>query len=105
LMTILPGDDEFPYNVVVWFMVEDNWLTIIARSFDFKITDTLELANEYNRSHRSVTCVAEEEGVFFKLAYLLDEEVSSQYVIENCLRFGVSCAWRSFADIWKNLNS
>ncbi len=106
LMTVLSADDDFPYDMVAWFIVdEDNWLTIIARSFDFKVADPLPLANEYNRTHRSVSCVAEEEAVFFKLAFLLDEEVSSQYVIENCLRFGLSCSWRSFCDLWKNLNA
>lgn len=105
LMTVLAADDDFPHDMVAWFIVDDNWLTIIARSFDFKLTDTLQLANEYNRTHRAVACVAEEDGVFFKLAFLLDEEVSSQYVIENCLRFGLSSAWRSFVDFWKARNS
>ncbi len=104
LMTILAGDDDFPHDVVIWFMVEDNWLTIIARSFDFKVDSPVEVANEYNRSHRALTCIGEEDGIFFKAAYLLDEEVSTQYIIENCIRFGIGTSWRSFCDLYKQAN-
>lgn len=102
LMTILTADDDFPNDVFVWFMVEDNWLTIIARSFDYKISNPMNVANEYNRSHRAVTCIAEDDTVFFKLAFLLDEEVSTEYITENCLKFAMGCSWRSFCDIYKN---
>lgn len=105
LMTVLSADDDFPFDMIAWFMVEDNWLTIITRSFDFKVKDPYTVANEYNRTHRAVSCIAEDDAVFFKLGFLLDEEVSTQYVIENCLRFGVGCSWHSFADIWKAQNS
>lgn len=105
LLTLLSAEDDFPHDVVVWFLVEDNWLTIIARSFEFKVNNPLEVANEYNRSHRAVACVAEEDSVFFKFGFLLDEEVSTQYVIENCIKFGTGCSWHSFSGIYKAQNS
>lgn len=102
LMTILTADDDFPHDVFLWFMVEDNWLTIIARAFDYKTADPMGVANEYNRTHRAVSCIAEDDTVFFKLAFLLDEEVSTTYITENCLKFAMGCCWRSFCDLVKN---
>lgn len=101
LMTILSADSDFPNDVFIWFMVEENWLTVIGRSFDFKTSDPMGLANEYNRTHRAVSCIAEEDNVFFKLAFLLDEEVSTKYITENCLKFATGCIWRSFCDFVK----
>lgn len=101
LMTVLSADNDFPNDVFIWYMLDGNWLTIIARSFDYKLDDPVTVANDYNRSHRGVACIGEPENgtIYFKLGFLLDEEVSTTYILENCIKFGTSCSWRSFCDI------
>lgn len=105
LMTMLSADDDFPHDVVIWYILDEGWLTVIARSFEFKMDDPVAVANEYNRTHRGVACTGEPERgtIFFKFGFLIDEEVSSTYVVENCLKFPTSCSWRSFCDIYKSL--
>lgn len=102
LMTILSADDDFPHDVFVWYIVDESWLTVIVRSFDYKLDDPVAVANDYNVSHRGVACVGEPEKgtIFFKFTYLLDEEVSTEYILENCIKFSTSCGWRSFVDIY-----
>ena len=74
-----------------------------APGYTPRTADPFRLANSHNRRCYMPVCVVrgEDEHIDFEYSYLLDEEVSEEFVRENCVVMPIRCILRSFADLEK----
>lgn len=49
------------------------------------------------------TAVVRDGAIRMEYSFLLDEEVSKEYIIENCIKFVLGSIWQSFVKFEKEL--
>ncbi len=106
LFTILSADNDFGHDVIIYYIVQDNWLRIYGYASDYEVSNSnkgrvLLALNEFNQLHSTPVGVLENNSIKFKHCLLLDEEVSEAYIKENGIRLGHSSIWRAFVDFDK----
>lgn len=105
IMLVQEADADFPHNVIVYAMVRNNRLSLVAGAPGFAPdANLLELANEHNLAHILPVAVVRDGQLRMECSFLLDEEVSKEYVVENCIKLPLSAIWQSFVNLGKELN-
>ncbi|MCM1110310.1 MAG: YbjN domain-containing protein [Clostridium sp.] len=103
LFMVLEADEDFNHDVVIYFFVKDNSLGIYAFAHDYKVPedkmlDALIAVNKHNADTKYPKAFIKDNTVQTEYWYLLDEEVSEEYIKENCLKMIISLTWRFFVD-------
>ena len=97
LMVVQQADEDFVYDVVIYIIVNDNRLTFMAMAQDYEPAgDLLFLANRHNCRKNMPTAVVRNGHVRMEYSFLLDEEVSREYIRENCLGMALGSIWHGF---------
>lgn len=104
LYIILHGDGDFPYNVQIYYEVEnDKWLRVFAVSPDldsrcYNRQRNLEAINKCNSEQKMTKAYLHNNGtrIVVERYELIDEYVSDDYLKKNCLKFNTQCMWRAF---------
>jgi len=104
---ILHADQDYGYNVAIWFILNDKGiLSVRAYSFDFKVNDQnkaniMFLCNKWNTEKRLPKAVLnlDRNQVQAEFDAILDEPVSEEYIIENCIKLPVSSSWNFFKSL------
>ena len=104
LYIILHGDGDFPYNVQIYYEVENNkWLRVFAVSPDldsrcYNRQRNLEAINKCNSEQKMTKAYLHNNGtrIIVERYELIDEYVSDDYLKKNCLQFNTQCMWRAF---------
>ena len=100
LMVVLHADEDFVYDVVVYLLVQDDRLTFLAQAFDYEPTgNPYELANRHNCRNTMPMAVVRDGIIRMEYSFLLDEEVSHEYVRDNCVRMPISSIWHAFMNL------
>lgn len=100
LMVVQQADEDFVYDVVIYIIVNDNRLTFLAMAQDYEPAgDPLFLANRHNCRKNMPTAVVRNGHVRMEYSFLLDEEVSREYIRENCLGMALGSIWHGFMDL------
>lgn len=104
LYMMLEADDDFGHDVVVYFFVEDNQLGIYAFATGYKLTedqlfDAMVAVNNANLHKRYISGFIKDNSIQVHHWFYLDEEVSEEYIKENCLKMMISTVWRYFVDL------
>lgn len=102
LYLVFSADSDFGHNVVVYFGVTDNkWLRLFAMA-DMEVTqdrlgETMVRINNFNSSNYLLKAYLTEKGrIFVERNELIDENVSEEFIMENCIRFFPPAAWKFF---------
>lgn len=102
LYLVFNADSDYGHNVVVYFGVTDNkWLRLFAMS-DLEITqdrlaETMIRLNQFNSKNYLLKAYLTEKGrIFVERNELIDEYVSEEFLLENCVKFFPSAAWNFF---------
>lgn len=104
LVLVQGADEDFGHDVVIFVMVRNNRLSYAAGVPDYKPEgDLLALANRHNCRSVLPTAVVREDSIRMECSFLLDEEVSKEYIVENCIKVVLGSIWRSFVDFEKEL--
>lgn len=100
LMVVQQADEDFVYDVVIYIIVNDNRLTFMAMAQDYEPAgDLLFLANRHNCRKNMPTAVVRNGHVRMEYSFLLDEEVSREYIRENCLGMALGSIWHGFMNL------
>ncbi|MDE5631991.1 MAG: hypothetical protein K2I54_04190, partial [Muribaculaceae bacterium] len=59
------------------------------------------LANRHNCRRNLPTAVVRDGNVRMECSFLLDEEVSKAYIVENCIKMVLGSIWRAYVDLEK----
>lgn len=111
LMVILHADNDFGYNVQIYYTVEDNkWLRVwgVAPHFDSRCYNkqrVLEAINVCNLNHKIVKAYLQPNGtrIICERYELIDEYVSEDYIKNNCIKMNTALIWKAFVMIGKEL--
>ncbi len=99
LVVVLNADQNFGYDVVILIMVNNNRLSYAAGATGYKPRqDLLQLANRHNCIKNMPTAVIRDGSIRMECSFLLDEEVSEEYIKENCIKMVIGSIWHAFVD-------
>lgn len=100
LNIVQSADEDFVYDVVIYIIVNDNRLSFLADAQGYEpVGDLLELANRHNCRKNLPTAVVRDGRIRMEYSYLLDEEVSREYIRENCIGMTLGAIWHGFMEL------
>lgn len=102
LVIVQGADEDFGHDVIIFIMVNNNRLSYAAGSNTYTPSgDLLELVNRHNCRAYMPTAVVRDGNIRMEWSILLDEEVSKEFIVENCIRMPLGFIWRAFCDLEK----
>lgn len=103
MVIVQSADDDFGHDVVIFVIVSNNRLSYAAGAPDYKPAgDPLFLANRHNCRRNLPTAVVRDGNVRMECSFLLDEEVSKAYIVENCIKMVLGSIWRGYVELEKD---
>ncbi len=101
LFTVLPADSDFEHNVVVYYTISGNSVRVWGFATEFSVTEenmarVLFTINELNKTKTIPKGYLADDRIIAEQYYLLDEEVSDEYIKENVLKFTTAAIWKFF---------
>ena len=102
MVVVQSADEDFGHDVVIFVMVNNNRLTYAAGAPGYEPRqDPYHLANRHNCRRNLPTAVVRDGNVRMECSFLLDEEVSKAYIVENCIKMVLGSIWRAYVDLEK----
>lgn len=102
MVVVQNADEDFGHDVVIFVMVNNNRLSYLAGAPGYKpALDLYQLANRHNCNNNMPTAVVRDGNLRMEYSFLLDEEVSKEYIIENCIKMALRSIWHAFKDFEK----
>lgn len=103
MVIVQSADDDFGHDVVIFVMVNNNRLSYAAGAPGYEpVADPYHLANRHNCRRNLPTAVVRDGKVRMECSFLLDEEVSKAYIVENCIKMVLGSIWHAFCDLEKD---
>ncbi len=103
LVIVQSADEDFGYDVVIYVIVNNNRLSYAAGAPGYEpAQDPYYLANRHNVRRNLPTALVRDGKVRMEYSFLLDEEVSKEYIVENCIKMVLGNIWRGFCDLEKD---
>ena len=100
MVVIQSADEDFGHDVVIFVFVNNNRLSYAAGAREYRPEgDLLMLANRHNCRRNMPTAVVRDGNIRMECSFLLDEEVSKEYIVENCIKMVLGTIWRGFRDL------
>ncbi|MDE6452909.1 MAG: YbjN domain-containing protein [Muribaculaceae bacterium] len=100
IMVIQSADEDFVYDVFIYILVNNNRLSFLAAAQGYEPqADLLFLANRHNCRRNLPTAVVRDGAIRMEYSYMLDEEVSRDYIRENCIGMTLSAIWHGFMEL------
>ena len=102
MVVVQSADEDFGHDVVIFVMVNNNRLSYAAGAPGYEPRqDPYHLANRHNCRRNLRTAVVRDGNVRMECSFLLDEEVSKAYIVENCIKMVLGSIWRAYVDLEK----
>lgn len=102
MVIVQTADEDFGHDVVIFVMVNNNRLSYAAGAPGYQPRqDVYHLANRHNCRRNLPTAVVRDGNVRMEYSFLLDEEVSKEFIVENCIKMVLGSIWRSYVDLEK----
>ena len=102
MVVVQSADEDFGHDVVIFVMVNNNRLSYAAGAPGYEPhQDPYHLANRHNCRRNLPTAVVRDGNVRMECSFLLDEEVSKAYIVENCIKMVLGSIWRAYVDLEK----
>ena len=102
MVVVQSADEDFGHDVVIFVMVNNNRLSYAAGAPGYEPRqDPYHLANRHNCRRDLPTAVVRDGNVRMECSFLLDEEVSKAYIVENCIKMVLGSIWRAYVDLEK----
>lgn len=109
IRVILRADEDFAHDVYVYFCVEDKgWFRVMGMAMDFDATQEnlakyMLAVNNYNRRQKLFKAYLTKEGrVIIERWELMDEDVSEEFIKENCVKISLPGIWDAFKNFWES---
>ena len=102
MVVVQSADEDFGHDVVIFVMVNNNRLSYAAGAPGYEPRqDPYHLANRHNCRRNLPTAVVRDGNVRMECSFLLDEEVSKAYIVENCIKMVLGSIWRAYVVLEK----
>ena len=102
MVIVQSADEDFAHDVVIFVIIHNNRLSYAAGAPSYKPAgDPLFLANRHNSRRNLPTAVVRDGNIRMECTFLLDEEVSKAYIVENCIKMVLGSIWRAYVDLEK----
>ena len=102
MVVVQSADEDFGHDVVIFVMVNNNRLSYAAGAPGYEPRqDPYHLANRHNCRRNLPTAVVRDGNVRMECSFLLYEEVSKAYIVENCIKMVLGSIWRAYVDLEK----
>lgn len=107
LYTLLRADEDFGHDVIVYYAVQDAWLRVFAYAVDYEVEegDRYVMLDKINKFHLDyiygTVYIDDHSCICIQQGFLLDEPVSRDYILKNCIEFTTSRFWKFFCDFDK----
>ena len=102
MVIVQSADEDFGHDVVIFVMVNNNRLSYAAGAPGYEPRqDPYHLANRHNCRRNMPTAVVRDGNVRMECSFLLDEEVSKAYIVENCIKMVLGSIWQSYVGLEK----
>lgn len=103
IVIILPSDDDFPFDVVMCYGIEGEWMKCVAYPVGCDITqqnrnEALNIINDYNRGTRMFKSYIDDDGTVWLERQEFIESCLRNYDIKNIIGSELTLAWRFFED-------
>ncbi|MDE6196920.1 MAG: hypothetical protein K2F91_03520, partial [Muribaculaceae bacterium] len=103
MVIVQTADEYYRHDVVIFVMVNNNRLSYAAGAPGYEpAQDLYHLANRHNCRRNLPTAVVRDGNIRMECSFLLDEEVSKEYIVENCIKMVLGSTWRAFCDLEKD---
>lgn len=97
LIVTQAADSDFDHNVLIFITVNNGRITYSAGAPDYAPEgDLLYLANRHNQRSIMPMAVVRNDAVRMEYSFVLDEEVSENYIKNNCIVMILSAIWHAF---------
>lgn len=102
MVIVQNADEDFNHDIVIFVMVHNNRLSYAAGAPDYiPAGDLFQLANRHNCTRTMPMAVVRNGNIRMECSFLIDEEVSKQYIVENCIKMVLGSIWRGFVELEK----
>ena len=102
MVIVQSADDDFGHDVVIFVIVNNNRLSYAAGAPGYEpVQDPYFLANRHNCRRNIPTAVVRDGSVRMECSFLLDEEVSEAYIVENCIKMVLGSIWQAYVGLEK----
>ena len=109
IRVVLSADEDFGHDVLVFFSVDEkgNWLRVMGMAVDFdasqdNLAKYMLAINNYNRRQKLFKAYMTKEGrVIIERWELMDEDVSEEFIKENCVKISLPGIWDAFKNFWE----
>lgn len=103
----LHADADFGHDVFIFFGAQDNWLSMRGMSNFLveqnKVGEVLVKLNDFNLKKRwGKAYLAENGRIVLERQELIDENVSEEFLLENCIKFFPPVVWNFFKENFAN---
>ncbi len=97
IVIVQAADSDFAHDVIIYVKVLNNRLSYAAGAPGYTPEgDLYELANRNNCRRILPTAVIRNDTLYMECSFLLDEEVSKAYIVENCIKMVLHGIWQAF---------
>ena len=109
IRVVLSADEDFGHDVLVFFSVDEtgNWLRVMGMAVAFdasqdNLAKYMLAINNYNRRQKLFKAYMTKEGrVIIERWELMDEDVSEEFIKENCVKISLPGIWDAFKNFWE----
>ena len=102
MVIVQSADEDFGHDVVIFVIVNNNRLSYAAGAPGYEPKqDLYQLANRHNCRRNLPTAVVRDENIRMECSFLLDEEVSKAYIVENCIKMVLGSIWQAYVGLEK----
>lgn len=102
MVIVQNADEDFGHDVVIFIIVNNNRLSYAAGAPGYEPeADPYFLANRHNCRRNMPTAVIRDGNIRMECSFLLDEEVSKEYIVENCIKMVLGSIWQAYVGLEK----
>ena len=95
MVIVQSADEDFGHDVVIFVIVNNNRLSYAAGSPGYQPAE-----DPYFRRNMP-PAVVRDGNVRMECSFLLDEEVSKAYIVENCIKMVLGSIWQAYVGLEK----
>lgn len=106
LFTILSADKDFDHDVIIYFIVDEDWVSLNAYASDYEVSDSnkgrvLLALNDFNKDYKVVKgCLVNNNVIRFEHSFFFAEGVTEEHIKRN-LKLTIATIWKGFCELNK----
>lgn len=106
-LTVLKSNEQFNHDVVIRYIVRGECLLMVGQASAYDVpaecrSDVILALNIHNMRRYACAGALHDNTIMFKHSLMVDEDVSEEHILENCVKAGTESIWNAFVEFEKN---